>query len=134
MKTDQEIFDTVAKHLLAQGERAITENGACAYRGVEGRKCAIGCLIPDEVYDPNMECTSLSIGDLREARESDTKYGALFNVLIASSLWDGRDNSRKAFLADLQALHDMELHCDDTWLIKLQRLARKYNLNYENKS
>lgn len=28
---------------------------SCVYRGDNGQKCAVGCLIPDEIYDTNME-------------------------------------------------------------------------------
>lgn len=56
----QEIFDTVATHLLKQNARSmggIGDGGEpyCRYRGDAGRKCAIGCLIPDEVYTTEME-------------------------------------------------------------------------------
>ena len=61
--TPQEIFDTVAKHLFAQGRRATIRetdiygevSAACRYRAEDGTKCAVGALIPDEVYDPKME-------------------------------------------------------------------------------
>ena len=52
--TPQQVFDTVARHLLLQKGRAYDE-GACQYRDKQGRKCAIGCLIPDEMYLPDME-------------------------------------------------------------------------------
>lgn len=29
----------------------------CLYRGEEGRRCAVGVLIPDELYDPSYEST-----------------------------------------------------------------------------
>jgi hypothetical protein len=66
--TPQEIFDTVAKHLFAQGERAgiqlEDEDGdvgvgfSCRYRAPGGRSCAVGKLIPDDVYTHVMEGTS----------------------------------------------------------------------------
>lgn len=52
--TLQEIFDTVAIHLITQNAVSMHQ-GSCAYRGDHGRKCAIGCLISDEVYMPSME-------------------------------------------------------------------------------
>jgi len=54
----QEIFDTVARHLLTQKQRAVTttqKGDVCAYRGADGTKCALGCLIPDSLYSPDME-------------------------------------------------------------------------------
>ena len=56
----QEIFDTVANHLLTQKEQSMDENGKCLYRGPNGLKCAIGCLIPDEDYSPTMEGIRIS--------------------------------------------------------------------------
>ena len=50
----------VAKHLLDQGRPSLGTprlDGVtnCAYRGRDGTKCAVGVLIPDEVYVPTME-------------------------------------------------------------------------------
>lgn len=59
--TRQEMFDKVVNHLLTQNKRCSVEdvyytNGLkCLYRGSSGLKCAIGCLIPDDKYDPMME-------------------------------------------------------------------------------
>jgi hypothetical protein len=55
---NQEIFDKVATHLFAQGERAHV-SGSCRYRTEDGLKCAVGCLIPDEMYSDLMEDTSI---------------------------------------------------------------------------
>jgi hypothetical protein len=52
----QEIFDTVARHLLTQKRRALQANNrTCAYRAPNGLKCAIGCLFTDDEYTPAME-------------------------------------------------------------------------------
>ena len=60
--TNQEAFEVVARHLLAQGRQSIRRPipgmdfyVECAYRGQEGTKCAIGCLIPDDMYNESME-------------------------------------------------------------------------------
>jgi len=62
--TPQEIFDTVAKHLFTQGCRSMELNedpeAACLYRGPEGRMCAAGVLIPDELYSPDMEYKNIA--------------------------------------------------------------------------
>lgn len=53
------LIDDVTSHLLTQGERSIhyqdKDKSACAYRGDDGTRCAIGCLIPDELYQRGME-------------------------------------------------------------------------------
>ena len=52
------LIEHVSTHLMAQGRRSTLddENGfSCAYRGVDGAKCAVGCLIPDDLYIPALE-------------------------------------------------------------------------------
>ena len=51
----QEIFDTVAAHLIKQKRRSADKHGCWVYHGVDNLKCAVGCLIPDEIYTPEME-------------------------------------------------------------------------------
>ena len=54
----QQVYDTVAAHLLTQGRPAkivIKSVARCAYRDHQGFRCAVGCLIPDDRYDPAME-------------------------------------------------------------------------------
>lgn len=63
----QAIFETVARHLFAQGKRAVGEytyidqfgdkrtTTGCMYRGSDNTRCAVGVLIPDEAYRPEME-------------------------------------------------------------------------------
>ncbi len=57
--TPQEIFDKVVNHLRAQGAKSEMDHPVaglmCAYRGIQGRMCAVGCLIPDADYLPTME-------------------------------------------------------------------------------
>lgn len=61
MRTAQEIFDTVVKHLRQQGKLALSLDGyTCAYRGADGTKCAVGVLIPDELYSSKMEGYNLN--------------------------------------------------------------------------
>jgi hypothetical protein len=54
--TPQDIFDTVTRHLVTQGKPARRGRwGKCAYRGEDGCKCAVGVLIPDEMYVSEMD-------------------------------------------------------------------------------
>jgi hypothetical protein len=57
--TDQEVFDHVVDHLRRQGRQSMTPDRTgrpiCAYRGNDGLKCAVGCLIPDAAYRPDIE-------------------------------------------------------------------------------
>jgi hypothetical protein len=54
---EQEIFDRVAVHLLTQKVHSINGIGECCYRGNNNTRCAVGCLIDDEEYHPDMKCS-----------------------------------------------------------------------------
>lgn len=55
--TEQEAFNQVVAHLRKQGRKSIGLERPfyCMYRSEEGMKCAVGALIPDELYFPEME-------------------------------------------------------------------------------
>lgn len=53
--TNQETFDIVARHLVKQGCRSYEYGFGCVYRSSDGKKCAVGALIPDELYSKEME-------------------------------------------------------------------------------
>jgi len=59
MPTQQETFDIIVAHLRRQGCRAGVKsdygNIRCCYRTPDGLKCAVGILIPDDRYEPDME-------------------------------------------------------------------------------
>lgn len=62
MPSMQETFDTVVAHLRRQAAKAEIRGPSpgekiCAYRGSDGRRCAAGCLIPDNRYRPSFEYT-----------------------------------------------------------------------------
>ena len=56
----QEIFDKVCDHLMTQMEKSKLAPDLCAYRGKDGLSCAVGCLIPDEVYSEEIEECSVN--------------------------------------------------------------------------
>jgi hypothetical protein len=57
----QEIYDYVCDFLIKQGKQSLlpVKGLKCAYRGPDGTKCAAGCIIPDDYYDPYMEKKSI---------------------------------------------------------------------------
>lgn len=57
--TNREIFDKVKDHLLTQNRKSLNSSGDCAYRGLNGAMCAVGCLIPDDEYYPDLEGRSV---------------------------------------------------------------------------
>ncbi len=52
-----ETVKTISAHLAKQrkGSRVAGTDSTCAYRGNDNTMCAIGCLIPDELYNEGYE-------------------------------------------------------------------------------
>ena len=59
MITLQEIFDRAVIGVITQGKPSVTKTACgasrCLYRGEAGTKCAVGHLIDDAVYTPDLE-------------------------------------------------------------------------------
>jgi len=51
----QEVFDIVVNHLFTQGRPAYDGVQGCMYRAPDGLRCAVGVLIPDDLYDKALE-------------------------------------------------------------------------------
>lgn len=112
----QAVFDKVATHLLTQNKTSESSSGQCLYRSTNGDTtlmCAIGCLIPDDKYDPFMEGQSIDM----DAPD----------VLAALDYLDITNDIDIEFLGNLQDVHD----CGATyeWLSYLEDLGESYNLN-----
>lgn len=75
MRTNQEIFDIAATHLLTQNKQSTAirldsygrSQTVCLYRGPNGLMCGIGPFIPDEKYTPEMEGNSCTAWSVRRA-------------------------------------------------------------------
>ena len=104
----QEIFDKVASHLIAQGKQSLRTastvqwgDQSCAYRGDDGTMCAAGCLIPDEEYKPEFEGRSWtkiqekipSLASLA-SKESDL-IGELQNLHDSYVDWSSKDSLKE---------------------------------------
>jgi hypothetical protein len=102
----QELFDKVVQHLADQKVPAVeivANRVECKYRDKNGNKCAFGCLIPDEVYDPGMEGI-IAEGVLYEfsGPESSSMFPIKPGSLeIMQPLWKHR-----RLISVLQAAHD----------------------------
>jgi hypothetical protein len=110
--TLQEIFNIVSAHLLNQGQKSVS-NGICMYRGPNGLKCAAGCLIPDEEYNPEFESNR-------------------WNVLVDDGLIQ---NKFKTEIVALQEIHDYAPkndpeQCVIQWKTKLIEFANEYKLTH----
>lgn len=118
----QEAFTTVARHLLTQKERALKDNPnnplrpLCAYRAEDGKKCAVGCLIPDELYLKDME-------DFPVRR-------LILEFPSIAQLFKDVDG---LLLKKLQYLHDDPIELP-FWELQLRRIAKEFNLKWELES
>lgn len=56
---NQEAFAIVKKHLLCQRQRCVGDDGTCRLRA-NGLKCALGALLPDDKYHPDLEISFMA--------------------------------------------------------------------------
>lgn len=105
------VYYHVAKHLLNQNEKSTNVLGQMAYRGMDGRKCAIGCLLPDELYGSFMEGVAVN---------SNGMMGVMSHLGLAL------DALVMRLLEDLQRVHDW-LPVSE-WKAALQDIGREHRL------
>jgi hypothetical protein len=61
--TKQQIAEGIYDWFFVKGNPRSTKGSWCVYRGdTENHRCAVGCLLPNELYSPEME--NLSIDDV----------------------------------------------------------------------
>ena len=135
----QQVFDAVVHHLAKQGKRStFTRPGQgfsmCRYRGYGGLKCAIGALIPDELYHPRLE------GSLPSTWLSHFKNPEIYPVSEHSHTHKVAEHFQKtfyknvwqvAFLFGLQGCHDVSGDVEQL-RYNLTRFANKYKLKSES--
>jgi hypothetical protein len=112
----QEVFDKVVNHMLTQNAKAQDDLGTCMYRGNEGRMCAVGCLITDEAYSPDIE---------KNAADTEEVLQALRNSGIDIDPWSP-SNADSQFLYEIQQIHDYTNV--DVWEKALVQFAEKNSL------
>ena len=100
MTTDEllAVIDTVTEHLLKQNAKSVSPKGAgvtgqCAYRGLNGHKCAIGVLISDDAYTETINTLAVSHPFVADALERSG-----YNV--------SNDHKLLELLKELQTIHD----------------------------
>ena len=113
----QEVFNKVIAHMREQRRPAVADNPdrgfACVYREAGGRKCAIGALIPDEVYDEAMEGRPV-----RHILTNMPMFEAVGKALDVAETpntnavgWE----SDVSFLSDMQFCHDNAAQISHAW-------------------
>lgn len=120
----QQIFNTVAQNLLIQNE--CSWNGEiCLYRGPNGLKCAAGVLIPDELYQPEMEghdFCEFNGPEIGRQALLEAPKPELWNDVIALV---GADNI--GLIKKLQKIHDQNQ--PEEWTQLLNELAEAERLD-----
>lgn len=110
--TLQELFDRVVTALIRQGRPSLNDS-ACAYRGDDGAKCAVGHLISDEVYRSHAVAfvpEQLAMpGDVNRLEEKLVAH-ELVRAALAQSLGAKLDQRAVDMLGWLQVAHDDSMH------------------------
>ena len=115
--SNQEAFNIMVRHLRRQDCASILVNGLglCAYRGIKGRMCAVGALIPNNIYLDIMEKNP--IGDLLK----DTNFTELQEFFSELNV---------SLLMRMQKIHD---RADVShWTEAFAEVAIEYNLTFPN--
>jgi len=123
----QEVFNKVAKHLLAQRERS--ENATrCLYLDPAGNRCAVGILLSEEDckrFDNPDDHPELSKKLAAANIPNSCGLGVTEIVMLApEALGDAAKYER--LLMDLQRMHDQEP--PSMWEESLVELANDYSL------
>ncbi len=115
--TRQEIYNKVKAHLLTQNQqsmRTFEYGDGCAYRSENGLSCAIGCLIPDDLYNAGIEGS-----DVHGLLDN---YDGEFDFLRPTD----HVESSCCFLEYLQNIHDK--YPVEEWEQRLTKFAKTYKL------
>ena len=94
--TDQGIFDYVVAKLAEQGKRSRISYEGCKYHGPGGTKCAVGHIIPDDLYIPEM----------------DQNHGYSISRLIECEVFRYL-KPYMGLLYDLQKAHDVSIDAEE---------------------
>lgn len=128
MLTPQQIFDKIVMHLREQRLPARGKGDyACSYRTRDGLKCAIGCLIPDEKYDPDIERAGPPKPSWKITSERDEASRRLHEILRSEGVDLDNDTVLNLCLT-MQKIHDRYITAD--WEPLFARTAEKYGLTY----
>jgi hypothetical protein len=125
-----ETFDNAVVALLEQGEKSMNpeeeeESGGCAYRDNHGRRCFVGHMLPDGMYDPCFEGSAVSLVWGSQCNGDDELRAAakLREALVAAGV-DVSDMGIRVLLLRGQTIHDV--HPVPEWrdrYLDLRRIA-----------
>lgn len=93
--TPQEIFDTALNGVIKQGRKSVNQDGDCAYLSVEGMRCGVGHLVPEDV------ARSL------DTFQSDTRIASILDRHQGRELVPAWMVQNRCLVEDIQDAHDM---------------------------
>lgn len=144
----QQAYERIRAHFAPESARlGRTAGGSCFYRSKDGRKCAVGCLIDDEIFD---RPPVYSYRPLAEVNEDDTgtPWETLADEMNAcgslialqqyifpvvpelKALLNGEDaegNRKYQFLMSAQGAHDTAENTSE-FVTRLDVIADEYGL------
>ncbi len=95
---NQEAFNKAVIGVFKQGGASMNERKVCAYRGPDGRKCAIGHLLADDQYDKRFE--GQGIGEYRLFGSIARSGYASVSVDLLVALQKAHDSSARIAKTD----------------------------------
>ena len=117
----QEIFDHVSKHLLGQAATSRRPTihpyalGSSAYKGKDGRECAVGCMINNRIYRTHIEGLPVTHMDVRASLHLSQVNTSDRNI---------------ALMRALQVIHDTKPPAE--WKVSLAKFAALRGLNTDH--
>ncbi len=115
---NQRILNKVVKALLKQGCRSTADTPyggeSCAYRGYNGMRCAVGHLISNVHYTPEIEGKIATAPAVKAVLRKSLKVTRLQNVTMH-------------MIAELQEVHDHKAPSE--WADSFKKIAGVYDLD-----
>ncbi|MEM5403807.1 hypothetical protein [Paraburkholderia unamae] len=114
----QDVFDIAAWHLLRQHGQAIAPGTSKSmYRAPDGKRCAVGWLMPDDVYSRSLEF--FSVRDLASMMLDSTRHEHhAFTAFLIRHM---------VLLSELQHMHDSNPPAQ--WPARLRVIAHQNGVN-----
>lgn len=136
MLNNQSYFDKVVNHFgMVEAQLAREpDSNKCYYRDPEDRdniyfRCAIGCVMPDEIYRPEMEEKPVDTLLINVSmRDND---GILISYKSFPELVEFFEDCDLQFLLEMQRLHDKSQVKQD-FFVKMYILAKMFGIDRKN--
>lgn len=128
--TTQEAYERIRTY-FTRPDAVLARNpmsGTCYYRDSEGNKCAVGCLIPDELYDKQLS-ENVTLGSKIEGKNMNAAIEAHEELRDLLNGLSPEGRKKRAFLAEAQGHHDStSTNSVEEFIVKLDATAIAYGL------